>query len=171
MKTALASFAVLALTTVLVSADDYPVSVERLPQRVKDSVQEYLPGAEIVSAMMDEDDDRRELDLRVEYRDRTLRVETRPDGRVREIDLDRGYRGLAALLGREASLEPIGAGRLPSDVRTALVVFFPESDILSAAEGTNDDERFYRARLRHRALVLRVDIDEDGRLLDIDTVN
>lgn len=170
MKTpSLSLFAALVLTSVAV-ADDYPISVERLPAAVKDSVEEYLPGAEIVSATMDEDDDRRELEMRVDYRDLRLRVETRPDGRMREIDLDRGYRGLAALLGREASLESIGAGRLPSDVRAALVDFFPECDILAAAEGLNDGEKFYRTRLRHRALTLRVDLDEDGRLLDIDTV-
>ena len=170
MKTpSLSLFAALVLTSVAV-ADDYPISVERLPAAVKVSVEEYLPGAEIVSATMDEDDDRRELEMRVDYRDLRLRVETRPDGRMREIDLDRGYRGLAALLGREASLESIGAGRLPSDVRTALMDFFPECDILAAAEGLNDGEKFYRTRLRHRALTLRVDLDEDGRLLDIDTV-
>ena len=170
MKTpSLSLFAALVLTSVTV-ADDYPISVERLPAAVKVSVEEYLPGAEIVSATMDEDDDRRELEMRVDYRDLRLRVETRPDGRMREIDLDRGYRGLAALLGREASLESIGAGRLPSDVRAALMDFFPECDILAAAEGLNDGEKFYRTRLRHRALTLRVDLDEDGRLLDIDTV-
>ena len=94
-------------------ADDYPVSVQRLPASVKEFVEEYLPEAETISATMDEDDDRRELELQVEYRGLLLRVKTRPDGRMREIDLDRGYRGLAALLGREASQEKIGAGRLP----------------------------------------------------------
>jgi hypothetical protein len=162
-------FAALVLTSVAV-ADDYPVSVERLPASVKESVEEYLPGAEIVSAVMDEDDDRRELEMRVDYRGLLLRVETRPDGRMREIDLDRGYRGLAALLGREASLESIGAGRLPPGIRGALMDFFPESDIMAAAEGMNDGDKFYRTRLRHHALTLRVDLDEDGRLLDIDTV-
>jgi hypothetical protein len=170
MKTpSLSLLAALVLTSMAV-ADDYPVSVERLPAPVKESVEEYLPGAEIVSATMDEDDDRRELEMRVDYRGLLLRVETRTDGSMREIDLDRGYRGLAALLGREASLESIGPGRLPSDVRAALMDFFPESDIVAAAEGLNDGEKFYRSRLRHRALVLRIDIDENGRLLDIDTV-
>jgi phage/plasmid-associated DNA primase len=48
--------------------------------------------------------------------------------------------------------------------------FFPGCDILAAAEGRNDGERFHRMRLRHHALVLRVDVNKDGRLLDIDTV-
>lgn len=170
MKSLLYPFLAALVVTPMALADDYPVSVERLPASVKESVEEYLPGAEIVSATMDEDDDRRELEMRLDYRGLLLRVETRPDGRMREIDLDRGYRGLAALLGREASLESIGPGRLPSDVRTALMDFFPECDILAAAEGLNDGEKFYRTRLRHHALTLRVDLDEDGRLLDIDTV-
>jgi hypothetical protein len=154
----------------MTQADDYPVSVQRLPAPVKESVEEYFPGAEIVSATMDEDDDRRELEMRVEYRGLSLRVETRPDGRMREIDLDRGYRGLAALLGREASLESISPGQLPPATRSALADLFPGSDLLSAAEGINDEVRFYRVRLRHRDLVLRVDLEERGRVLDIDTV-
>ena len=33
----------------------------------------------------------------------------------------------------------------------------------------NDEERFYRVRLRHCDLTLRVDITRSGRILDIDT--
>lgn len=159
-----------ASTAFLCRADDYPISVERLPQPVTAAVQEYFPGSEIVSAMVDEDDDRRELNLRVEHKDLLLRVEARPDGRIREVDLDRGYRGLAALLGREASLEPVAVKELPASVTESLAAFFPGSEVLAASEGVNDEERFYRVRTRHKNLVLRVDITRSGRILDIDTV-
>jgi len=166
------SLALLAtmMTTAVLSADDYPVSVQRLPQAVTAAVQEYFPGSEIVSAMVDEDDDRRELNLRVEHKGLLLRIEARPDGRIREVDLDRGYRGLGALLGREASLEAIPTRELPTSVTESLNAFFPGSDILSASEGVNDEERFYRTRTRHKDLVMRVDITRSGRILDIDTV-
>lgn len=171
MKTLFLSAAVLAALALPASADDeYPVAVKSLPRPVVASVTAYFPGSEIVSAMVDEDDDRRELDLRVEYKGLLLRVEARPNGRVREVDLDRGYRGLGALLGREASLEPVGTRALPPSVTGGLAGFFPGSDILSAAAGVNDEERFYRVRMRHKDLVLRVDITRDGRILDIDTV-
>lgn len=164
----------LLATTVLtfntLADDEYPVSVKKLPESLVASVQEYFPGSEIVSAMVDEDDDRRELNLRVECKGLLLRVEARPDGRIREVDLDRGYRGLAALLGREASLEPIGTKELPKSATEGLSGFFPGSDLLTAWEGVNDEERFYRVRIRHKDLLLRVDITRGGRILDIDTV-
>lgn len=164
----LALFAIL-LTTAVVPGDEYPISVQRLPQPVNASVQEHFPGSKIVSAMVDEDDERRELNLRVEHQRLLLRVEARPDGRIREVDLDRGYRGLGALLGREASLEAMSTRELPASVTDSLNAFFPGSDVLSASEGMNDEEHFYRVRTRHKDLVMRVDITRGGRILDIDT--
>jgi len=169
MKTIPLAFLSLVAAVLVSRADDYPISVERLPQSVTAAVQEYFPGSEVVSAMVDEDDDRRVLNLRVEYKDLLLRVETRPDGRIREVDLDRGYRGLAALLGREASLEPVAVKALPASVTESLSAFFPGSEVLAASEGVNDEERFYRVRIRHKNLVMRVDITRSGRILDIDT--
>jgi hypothetical protein len=149
--------------------DEYPVSVKSLPAALTTMVEECFPGSEIVSAMVDEDDDRREFNLRVEHQGVLLRLEARPNGRIREIDLDRGYRGLGALLGREASLQAIPVGQLPASVTQELADFFRGSEIFSAAEGVNDEERFYRVRLRHCDLSLRVDITHSGRILDIDT--
>jgi hypothetical protein len=170
MKFLLPVFMSLISTALIGRADDYPISVERLPQTVTAAVQEYFPGSEIVSAMVDEDDDRRELNLRIEHKDLLLRVEARPDGRIREVDLDRGYRGLAALLGREASLAPVAVKELPASVTESLAAFFPNSEVLAASAGVNDEGRFYRVRTRHKNLVLRVDITRSGRILDIDTV-
>lgn len=171
MKTLLLSFLATTAPTFNALADDeYPVSVKKLPAPVVSSVEEYFPGSEIVSAVVDEDDDRCELNLRVEHRGLLLRVEARADGRIREVDLDRGYRGLGALLGREASLEPIATRELPTSVTDSLASFFPGSDVLSASEGMNDEERFYRVRTRHKDLVMRVDVTRSGRILDIDTM-
>lgn len=171
MKFPLLTLLAATLLAAQVSADDeYPVSVKKLPSAVISSVEEYFPGSEIVSAMVDEDDDRRELNLRVEHQGLLLRVEARPDGRIREVDLDRGYRGLGALLGREASLEAISPREIPATVTDSLSAFFPGTDVLSASEGMNDEERFYRVRTRHKDLMLRVDITRSGRILDIDTV-
>ena len=171
MKVPLAPLLVFgALVANVAGGDEYPVAVKKLPEPVVSSVEEYFPGSEIVSAVVDEDDDRRELSLRVEHQGILLRMEVRPDGRIREIDLDRGYRGLAALLGREASLEPVATAQLPASVTQKLADFFRGSEVLSAAEGVNDEERFYRVRLRHCELPLRVDITRSGRILDIDTM-
>ena len=172
MKFILPALSALLLTAFAASGDDeYPVAVKSLPAAVPAAVQEYFPGSEILSVTADEDDDRRVLDLRVEHKGVVLRMETRPDGRVREIDLDRGYGGLGALLGREASLETLSVEQLPSAVTAALSDFFVETKISGAAEGTNDEQKFYRVRLRRLSLTLRVDITADGRLLDIDTAN
>jgi len=170
MRTLFLAVSILFVIGIGAAADDeYPVPVKKLPAAVVSSVEEYFPGSEIVSAMIDEDEDRRELNLRVEHKGLLLRVEARPDGRIREVDLDRGYRGLGALLGREASLEPIATRELPASVTDSLNAFFPGSDVLSASEGMNDEERFYRVRTRHKDLVMRVDITRSGRVLDIDT--
>lgn len=171
MRTLFLSLSLLLVTGIGAVADDeYPVSVKSLPAALTTKVEECFPGSEIVSAVVDEDDDRRELNLRVEHQGILLRMEARPDGRIREIDLDRGYRGLAALLGREASLEPVAAAQLPASVTQKLAEFFRGSEVFSAAEGINDEERFYRVRLRHCDLPLRVDIARSGRILDIDTM-
>jgi hypothetical protein len=166
----------LALSLSLITAigaladDEYPVAVKSLPAALTEKIEDCFPDSEIVSAMVDEDDDRRMLNLRVEHQDVLLRIEARPDGRIREIDLNRGYRGLAALLGREASLEPVATAQLPASVTQKLADFFRGSEVLSTAEGINDEERFYRMRLRHCDLPLRVDITRSGRILDIDTM-
>ena len=171
MRALFLTLSVLLVTGIGAAADDeYPVAVKSLPAALTTKVEECFPGSEIVSAVVDEDDDRRELDLRVEHQGILLRMEARPDGRIREIDLDRGYRGLAALLGREASLEPVATAQLPASVTQKLADFFRGSEVLSAAEGVNDEERFYRVRLRHCELPLRVDITRSGRILDIDTM-
>ena len=171
MRTLFLTLSLLFVTGIGAAADDeYPVAVKSLPVALTVKVEECFPGSEIVSAMVDEDDDRRDLNLRVEHQGILLRMETRPDGRIREIDLDRGYRGLAALLGREASLEPIATAQLPATVTQKLADFFRGSEVLSAAEGVNDKERFYRVRLRHCELPLRIDITRSGRILDIDTM-
>jgi hypothetical protein len=171
MRALLLTLSLLFVTGIGAVADDeYPVAVKSLPAALTNKVEECFPGSEIISAVVDEDDDRRELNLRVEHQGLLLRVEARPDGRIREIDLDRRYRGLAALLGREASLEPLAAAQLPGSVTQKLADFFRGSKVLSAAEGINDEERFYRVRLRHCDLPLRVDITRSGRILDIDTM-
>lgn len=171
MRTLFLTVSLLFVTGIGTAADDeYPVAVKSLPAALTAKVEECLPGSEIVSAVVGDDDDRRELNLRVEHQGLLLRMEARPDGRIREIDLDRGYRGLAALLGREASLEPLAAAQLPASVTQKLADFFRGSEVRSAAKGINDEERFYRVRLRHCELPLRVDITRSGRILDIDTM-
>ena len=92
MKTLFLSLSLLLVTGIGAVADDeYPVSVKSLPASLTAKVEECFPGSEIVSAIVDEDDDRRELNLQVEHQGIFLRIEVRPDGRIREIDLDRGY--------------------------------------------------------------------------------
>lgn len=170
MKTLVLSVAVTMLAAGLaVADDDYPVAVEDLPQAVSASVQAYFPGAEIVSAKTDEDDGRRTFDLKVDYKDLVLRVETRADGRIREIDMDRGYKGLVRTLGREASLSEVGVGALPQEVQGAVADIFPGSKIVSAAQGEDGGRTYYRLRAKQRSLLLRLDVRADGRVLDIDT--
>lgn len=149
--------------------DDYPVAVEDLPQAVTAAVQAHLPGAEIVSAKSDEDDGRRQFELKAEYNDLLLRVEVRPDGRIREIDMDRGYKGLARTIGRETSLVQVAVAQVAQPARGAVEEFFPGSKIVSASEGEDRGRTFYRVRARQKELLLRIDVREDGRILDVDT--
>ncbi len=160
---------VLCAAGLAVADDDYPVAVTDLPQAVTAAVQAHLPGAEIVSAKSDEDDGRRQFELKTEYKYLLLRVEVRPDGRIREIDMDRGYKGLARTIGRETSLAQVGVGQVAQQARNAVEEFFPGSKIVSAAQGEERGRTFYRLRARHHALLLRIDVGADGRMLDIDT--
>lgn len=170
MKTLLISVAVTILAAGLaVADDDYPIAVEDLPQAVAASVQASFPGAEIVTAKADEDDGRRTFELKVDYKDLVLRVATRADGRIREIDMDRGYKGLVRTLGRESSLAEVGVAGLPQEVRGAVEDIFPGSKIVSAAQGEDGGRTYYRLRAKQRGLLLRLDVRADGRMLDIDT--
>lgn len=159
---------VLFLSTVpfAVADDDRPVAVDRLPQPVAAAVADYLPGSSIVSAKEDDDDGRRYFDLKVQYKDLLLEVEASPDGRIREIDLNRRFAGIAAFFTREL---PVAIDKLPPPVTASVGEHFPESKILSAFDGDNDGERFYRLRVQYKDLFLRVDVGADGRMLDVDT--
>ena len=166
---ALSAAIVLCAAGFATADDDYPVSVKSLPQTLTAAVQRYMPGAEIVSAKSDEDDGRQTFELVVDYKVLVLRVEARPDGRIREIDMDRGYKGVGSVLGREASLARVGVDRVAQPARNTVAEFFPGSKIISASEGEERGRTFYRLRARHGDLVLRIDAGADGRVLDIDT--
>ncbi len=158
------------LTAGFVAADDeYSMLVQNLPRAVTAAIQKYLPGAEIVSAKSDEDDGRQRFELKADYKGELLRVELREDGRVREIDLDREYKGFVRILGREASLERGDVAQLPQAVKDAMAAFFPGSKIVSALQGEERGRTIYRLRARHGDLLLRTDVRADGRILDIDT--
>lgn len=166
----LPALAFLFLTALAAQADDRAVSVEDLPQKIVTAVSEYLPGSNIESAREDEDDGRRYYDLKVEHKNLLLEVEAASNGRIREIDLNRGYPGLFRLLDREASVSgDIGVDELPEKVTASVADFLPGSKILSAARGENGGERFYRLRVRHKDLLLRMDIAKNGKIVDIDT--
>lgn len=170
MKTILPVLSVVLVTTFAGWAGDRAVSVDELPQKVIAAVSEYLPGSGIESARADEDDGRRYYDLKVLHRDLLLDIEAGANGRIREIDLNRGYPGLFRLLDREASVsDNIATDELPEKVTASVADFLPGSKILSAARGENDGERFYRLRVRHKDLLLRMDVAKNGKIADIDT--
>lgn len=171
MKTLLPILTTLVVTGIAAHAnDDHPVSVEDLPQKVTAAVAEYLPGSSIESARAGEHHDQRCYELKVEHKDVMLEVTAFPGGRIREIDLNRGYPGLFRLLDREASVSgDIAVDELPEQVTASVADFFPGSKILSAARGENEGEKFYRLRVRHKDLLLRMDVSKKGKIADIDT--
>ncbi|MBU3665506.1 MAG: hypothetical protein FGM15_06465 [Chthoniobacterales bacterium] len=171
MKKFLPILAALISTAITSPADDdYPVSVDELPQKVTAAVADYLPGSTIESARADEDDGRLYYDLKVLHQDELLHIEVLRGGRIREIDMNRGYPGLVRLIDRETSLsDDIAVDELPANVSAGVADFFPDSKIISAARGENDGKRFYRLRVRHRDLVLNMDVTTKGQILDIDT--
>ncbi len=155
-------FALLAVTTL--AAEPFPI--ERLPAAVTASVQDYLPGGEIVSARSDEDDDRAFFDVNVDYKDMLLKLEVTRKGRIREIDLNRRFVGAASLFSRGL---PVSMREIPALVTTTLTDCFPGGEIISAALQQNGDEQFYEMNVQYKDLLLKTAVSSDGEMLDIDT--
>lgn len=153
------------LTTTAFAGEAIPL--RDLPEAVTASVQEYLPGAEVVAAAVDEDDGRMTYELRVDYRDLLLRVDATSRGRIREIDLDGGFQGVQSLLAREV---PVSVGKLPAEVVSGVSGCFPEAEIISAGEGERDGRRYFKVNVVHKDLTLAVNVSGRGDVLDIDTV-
>lgn len=166
MKTALLSVLVLTAFIANCPAGD-PVSVDRLPSAVVATVEAYLPGAEIVSAGIDDDDDRAFYDLKVEHRGVMLELEVTPSGRMREIDLNQRSVSLRALVSEGA---PLRVDELPAEVTSAVAEFLPDSEILSASEKIAREQRVFHLVVRHKKLSLRVNVTRRGEILDIDTI-
>jgi hypothetical protein len=164
MKTLALPAILLAISASLHAGDPFPI--DELPAEVTAAVQEYLPGGEIVSARADEDDDRAFFDVNVDYKDMLLKLEVTRKGRIREIDLDRRFLGVASIL---SSGLPVALKEIPADVTAKLADVFPEGETISAALQQNGDEQFYEVNLRYKDLLLKIAISPDGRLLDIDT--
>lgn len=144
-----------------------PVPTGDLPEPVVAAVAEYLPGAAIASARVDEDDGRLTYKLRVDHGDLLLRVDVTSRGSVREIDMDGGFQGVNSLLAREA---PVAVGKIPAPVAASVETCFPGSEILSAGEGDRDGRRYFKVNVRHRDLTLRMNVSAGGEILDIDTI-
>lgn len=157
---------VLIFLCVATRADDDAIPVAELPAAVTAAVEDHLPGAVIVSAESDEDDGVPFFDLKLDYKDLRLEVEAAPEGRIREIDLNRRFFSLATLAREEI---PIAVADLPLKVTDKIANVLPGSEILSAAEDENEGIRFYEVNVKHRDLTLRVDVTEAGELFDIDT--
>lgn len=147
-------------------ADDDAFPVAELPAAVTAAVEDHLPGAIIASAESDEDDGVPFFDLKVDYKGLRLEVEATPEGRIREIDLNRRFFSIATLAREEV---PIALTDLPAKVTDKISNVLPGSEILSAAEDENEGVRFYEVNVKHRDLTLRVDVTEAGELLDIDS--
>lgn len=166
MKTILHVLVVLTACITAGQAGD-PVPVKSLPAAVATAVEEHLPGAEIVAAGLDDDDDRPFYDLKVEHRGIMLELEVTPSGRVREIDLNQRAPSLRALISEGA---PLALDELPAEVTVAVEDFLPDSKILSASEKIVREQRVFDLVVRHQDLSLRIRVTRRGEILDIDTI-
>lgn len=51
------------------------------------TVQEYFPGATVVAAEMEKDDEKIEYELKLEYKDIRLEVEITEDGKILDVEM------------------------------------------------------------------------------------
>jgi len=165
MKTVPAALALVTLLMVSALAGE-PFPIGRLPAQVTAAVQDYLPGGEIVSARVDEDDDRAFFDVNVDYKDMALKLEVTRKGRIREIDLDRRFVGAASLFSRGL---PVSMSEVPALVTATLADCFPAGEIISAALQQNGDKQFYEMNVKYKDLLLKTAVSSDGEMLDVDT--
>lgn len=87
MKKIMLTSALLCLCATLTFADDIPVAVDAIPQPVAAKIQEYFPGARIISADQDWDDGRLVYETRIQYKEIGLEVELTSEGRIVDVEM------------------------------------------------------------------------------------
>jgi len=82
----LALGAALMLAMPFVSAADDDIDLKELPQSVVMAIGKRFPGATLLEAEKDEDDDRIEYDVEIRHDGKRYEVEVTQDGRITDID-------------------------------------------------------------------------------------
>ena len=143
--------AVVALTAVLARADDEEkVPIDKLPKAVTDAIKDKYPGAELVSATKDTDDDGVTYDVTIKYKKQELDVTLTPEGKIVQVE-------------REIEVKEV-----PKVVHDAVKKKYPGSTIKGASEISKDDKvaEYELEIVTKDKKTLDVTFDKDGKFIE-----
>jgi Putative beta-lactamase-inhibitor-like, PepSY-like len=144
--------AAVALTAALLRADDAEekVPIDKLPKAVTDALKEKFPGAELLSATKDTDDDGVTYDVTIKYKKQELDVTLTPEGKIVEIE-------------REIEVKEV-----PKVVMDAVKKKYPKATFKGASEITKDDKvaEYQLDLVTMDKKRLYVTFDKDGKFIE-----
>ena len=150
----------LALTLTLVAGstaaafDEKKIKVEDLPKAVMAAAKKAFPGAQMVGAVKETDDDDKDEVLYV--------VEMKIDGKAVEVAIDAD--GMVEAIEKE-----IDADDLPKAVTRAAAKRFPNGKIAKVEEVTDsDDDVVYELDIMNNGKKVEIVMAPNGKILDID---
>jgi len=146
---------VVALTAVLARADDEEkVPLDKLPKAVADAIKDKYPGAELVSATKDTDDDGVTYDVTIKYKKQELDVTLTPEGKIVQVE-------------REIEVKEV-----PKVVMDAVKKKYPKATFKGASEITKDDKvaEYELDVVTKDKKHLYVTFDTDGKFIDDEPV-
>jgi len=143
----LAASATLSLP--LFAAGSEPVSLESLPEPVRATALESIPGITLTSAEEYRAGDIRFFNLIGQKDGQMWDMEILSDGRMLEIE------------------RAMDVADLPEQVRTAALGHLPGGTLTHAEPYEDDDKMFYELEVKRDGLVFDMEIDEDGTLHDL----
>lgn len=86
MKTLIASLALAFAGSTAIAGS--PVSLDEIPSTVSQTLEEYFPGSEKISAERDTDNGREKFEVKIQYKAIKLEVDVAPDGRILDVDME-----------------------------------------------------------------------------------
>lgn len=150
-KKLLAGFAIAMSATTQLFAEE--ISLDRVPQKLRDIAANYVPGAAFSSANIEIENGRRIYEIAgVNSNGRRVEVDLFEDGSLDEIEMEE----------TEADL--------PAAVKSALVKVQPDGKIVKVETSVHADSRFfYEVEVRTPSgAVIAYELSEDGRIVSVE---
>ncbi len=86
MKTPISSL-LIAVTSISLGYAGTPIEITEVPKPATDSIKEYFPGSQVLSAQRDTEDGKEEFEVKIQYKDIRIEVELSSEGVIHDLDV------------------------------------------------------------------------------------